>query len=171
MRRGGDPGEGCSRPEGLQNESMRDTMAYMGDDDTGGIVRDLQLKVEFLDGWRVGESERYDRLERDLGRVADEVALLRQETRAEFGSIRVEFGSIHSEFGGIRMEFGNVYGEFGRVRQEIAGLRAEFSGLRTEFDNMRRDLMGLSTRTHTELRLMMVLMLSGMFMLWLNTSG
>jgi hypothetical protein len=111
-------------------------MAYMGDDDNGGIVRDLQLKVEFLDGWRIGESERYDRLERDLTRLADEVALLRQETRAEFGSVRAEIGSVRAEIG-----------------------------------DLRRELMGVSTRTHTELRLMMVLMLSGMFMLWLNSSG
>lgn len=104
-------------------------MTHMGDDDTGGIVRDLQLKVEFLDGWRVGESERYDRLERDLARLADEVASQRQESRAEFASVR---GSI---------------------------------------DTLRSEMIALVTRTHTEQRLILVLMLSGMFALWIRGGG
>ena len=112
---------------------MRDTMAYMGDDDTGGIVRDLQLKVEFLDGWRVGESERYDRLERDLARLADEVASQRRETRAEFASVR---GSMDT--------------------------------LRSSMDTLRSEMIALVTRTHTEQRLILVLMLSGMFALWIR---
>ena len=89
-------------------------MEHMDDDDIGGIVRDMQLKVELLDGWRAGESERCDRLERAVARVALEVALLRQETRAEFGSIRAGSGS--------------VYGEFASVQPEFAGLRGQVAG-------------------------------------------
>jgi hypothetical protein len=62
-------------------------------------VHDLRERVKYLEGWKDGESERYGRLERDVGGIKDEIATTRNSLQGEIQDLRA---SVQAEFRDLR---------------------------------------------------------------------
>lgn len=69
-------------------------MEPMTDDALQNDVQVLKEKVALLDGWRMGESERYDRLERDLTGIYKELRGFRADVDGRFATIDKRFAAI-----------------------------------------------------------------------------
>lgn len=64
-------------------------------------IHDLRERVAFLDGWRQGDSERYDRLERDLGGVKDELRTLGDRLDSQSSRIDALFWILAATLAGV----------------------------------------------------------------------
>lgn len=92
-------------------------MDPMSERDLEQDVNELKERTALLDGWRQGESERYERLERDIVRNRDELGARMDRVREELGA-RID--RTREELGGridrTREELGM---RIGRIEEEV----------------------------------------------------
>ena len=120
----------------------------------------LEVKVAHLDGWRQGEMERYDRLERDVGSIKDELHDMSQRFEARFERIDERLERMDERFERIDERFVGIDGRIDELGNRLDGRIDELANrLDGRIDQQGRELGARIDRLDTQFQRMMWLMM------------